>query len=717
LTGGTEGANVLNTAEFTDDGLQYQANLQPQILTVGTPLVLNAGLALTGTQFKGITEATGGLSTMSATNYPVAFLRALDSERVIALLSDPAVPWSATTYKSAAIAAEFPRGYVMASVITNGISSPAVLVPSLLDTTTTAAAATVAYSPAAQNVTLNATVASSGGTVGEGNVTFHVKNGATLIGTAVQSTTVSNGVASVIYALPAGTTSGTYTIVATYGNAINFASSSDTTKALTISPYVTTTLSSNQTVPYSSAAQNVTLNALVTSSVAVNQGTVTFQLMNGATNVGVATVSTQVVEGAASVSYVLPAGTPVGTYTLIATYGNGTNFATSTDHVHLLTITPAATTTTASNQTCVYSSASQNVTLSATVNANGSTVNEGTVTFQLMNGATNVGVAVTSGTVSSGSASVSYALVAGTQVGAYTISAIYTPGSNFVGSSDNSKSLNVTYLSITIASNPTATPNPVLVNQSVSFSGAASGGTNALVYSWNFGDGTSASGASVSHVYSPAGTYSAVLSVTDGVTTEHSDISVLVNPLVSVIGSDVDSDGDGFSDSFENFVGTDPSNTASAPATGLIGALGLGKATIKLNFAKSVGDNIALNGTLNVPQGFNATGAVVYFDAGGIYKKLTLDRNGSAKSGNDSFKIALKSKNGIVQENPVAAFSATFMKGNFANALATVSQLNNANLTNVMRTVTFAVIFNNSALLKNQSMIYTAKQNKTGSAK
>src|SRR5439155_27352533 len=62
-----------------------------------------------------------------------------------------------------------------------------------------------------------------------------------------------------------------------------------------------------------------------------NAGTVTFQVKNGATNVGSAVMSGTVSGGAASVTYSLPAGTAVGPYTIVATYNPSTNFTDSTD--------------------------------------------------------------------------------------------------------------------------------------------------------------------------------------------------------------------------------------------------------------------------------------------------------------------------------------------------------------------------------------------------
>ncbi len=76
------------------------------------------------------------------------------------------------------------------------------------------------------------------------------------------------------------------------------------------------------------------------------------------------------------------------------------------------------------------------------------------------------------------------------------------------------------------------------VGQSVTFSGSASYDIDAgdsLVYSWNFGDSTSASGVSVSHVFAGAGTYTVTLTVTDSAgATAQDALTVVVNPVPTV---------------------------------------------------------------------------------------------------------------------------------------------------------------------------------------
>ncbi len=94
-------------------------------------------------------------------------------------------------------------------------------------TTTTPANKSTTVSPAAQNLTLNTSVTSQfGGTVNVGTVTFTVMDGSNVLGSPVQSGTVTGNAASASYSLPAGTPAGSYSITADYAAAGNLAPSS-----------------------------------------------------------------------------------------------------------------------------------------------------------------------------------------------------------------------------------------------------------------------------------------------------------------------------------------------------------------------------------------------------------------------------------------------------------------------------------------------------------
>ncbi|HEY7424816.1 MAG TPA: Ig-like domain-containing protein, partial [Gemmataceae bacterium] len=134
------------------------------------------------------------------------------------------------------------------------------------------------------------------------------------------------------------------------------------------------------------------------------------------------------------------------------------NTADTSNHASAL-IAPlgaSATSTSASSATAPFSSSTQTVNLSATVTSSGGTVNEGSVTFTILQGTTVIGTA-TSGPVSDGQASVSYSLPGGTAAGTYTIEADYSDDSgSFAASSDNTQTLAVGSATSTSASSATA---------------------------------------------------------------------------------------------------------------------------------------------------------------------------------------------------------------------------------------------------------------------
>jgi hypothetical protein len=190
----------------------------------------------------------------------------------------------------------------------------------------------------------------------------------------------------------------------------------------------------------------VTLTATVTSSgLGINEGTVTFSIFQGGTQVGTSVTSNTVSDGTANAVYTVPAGLPLGTYTIQAVYNPGPDYQASSDNTHTLTVAifTAATTTVVTDATVPFSENSQTVTLNATVTGGAAPVSEGTVTFSVFEGTTQIGASVTSGTVSNGAAVAIYSLPAGQTAGTYTVQAIYNPGPDYLTSSDDSHTLTV----------------------------------------------------------------------------------------------------------------------------------------------------------------------------------------------------------------------------------------------------------------------------------
>jgi len=79
-------------------------------------------------------------------------------------------------------------------------------------------------------------------------------------------------------------------------------------------------------------------------------------------------------------------------------------------------------------------------------------------------------------------------------------------------------------------------PSTLLVNDAVSFTGTAVGGIAPYTFSWNFGDGGSATGLTVTHAYTTAGTFTTTLKVTDsagGSAKSSQTIPVTSNPALA----------------------------------------------------------------------------------------------------------------------------------------------------------------------------------------
>ncbi|HEX6717410.1 MAG TPA: lamin tail domain-containing protein [Pyrinomonadaceae bacterium] len=104
----------------------------------------------------------------------------------------------------------------------------------------------------------------------------------------------------------------------------------------------------------------------------------------------------------------------------------------------------AATTTTVSDASAVYSASAQTVALSATVTTAAGTVNEGTVTFTVRDASNNVIGSPVVGSVSGGVATANYTLPAGTTPQALTITGAFS-GGTFTAPSTDTATLSVSF--------------------------------------------------------------------------------------------------------------------------------------------------------------------------------------------------------------------------------------------------------------------------------
>ena len=126
VAGGSPGGlgESLTSAELFDLGLGFNPAWQPQVSGLNSPLTLEGSFAVTGAQFRGISEASGGNSSQdSPADYPLLQLHALANEqtRFVSVTN-----WTTNSLATVAVT-NFPAGWALATVFANGIPSPPTL--------------------------------------------------------------------------------------------------------------------------------------------------------------------------------------------------------------------------------------------------------------------------------------------------------------------------------------------------------------------------------------------------------------------------------------------------------------------------------------------------------------------------------------------------------------------------------------------------------------
>ena len=264
---------------------------------------------------------------------------------------------------------------------------------------------------------------------------------------------------------------------------------------------------------------------------------------------------------------------------------------------------------------------------------------------------------------------------------------------------------------------PSAVPNPAGVNQPVQFTAAASEtGNDTLSYAWTFGDGSVGTGAAPIHRFAVAGSYTAMVTVSD---TRGGSIqgSAAIQINAPVVGIGNDSDGDGFSDDFENAFGSDPNNPLSTPLNGQFAAsaqqpLNVQKLVTRLNFIRKGNDSIQMRGLLVLQAGFVPAGSKLAVDIAGVNRVFQLDAHGHAKGG---FSLQLKTIKGVVNAQ-VAPFTLSLIRGDFTALLAR-SGLANSEIKSRPLALNVALVFNGTVYQANVPQIYSAHAGRNGSTK
>jgi PKD repeat protein len=94
--------------------------------------------------------------------------------------------------------------------------------------------------------------------------------------------------------------------------------------------------------------------------------------------------------------------------------------------------------------------------------------------------------------------------------GSYTVTVTATDSTGITATDSDVVTIELTPLAVSFEAFPAAAP------LTIDFTGSVQGGTGPYTFSWDFGDGTSDTGETISHTYATDGTYNVILTVTDG---------------------------------------------------------------------------------------------------------------------------------------------------------------------------------------------------------
>jgi O-glycosyl hydrolase len=345
--------------------------------------------------------------------------------------------------------------------------------------TSTALTATQNSSSTGTTVTLTATVTVTGSaaTAPTGTVTFY--DGTTMLGTQTLS---AGSAATATAAYTTSTLAGgsTHSYTATFAGTSSLSTSTSTPVAFTVTvagPAPTSTMLAANPNP-STAGATVTLTATVTSPGGMPTGTVNF--LDGATNIGMGTLTNGVATFSTSTLAVGAA------HSLTASYAGDATFSPSAAGVSLV-VNPVAPSVPASTTLMLAATpnpvaAGATVAIVATIASPGGTPT-GTISFS--DGATSLGTA----TLVNGVAMLSTnALPAGTN----SITATYAGNSSYAAATSNAVSLVVTTAGIATTTALSVTPGPVAAGASVTLTATVTSSNTGMVPtgSVSFYDGT-----------------------------------------------------------------------------------------------------------------------------------------------------------------------------------------------------------------------------------
>lgn len=227
------------------------------------------------------------------------------------------------------------------------------------------------------------------------------------------------------------------------------------------------------------------------------------------------------------------------------------------------------------------------------------------------------------------------------------------------------------------ASGISVSPQPLVAGVEATLSAVATDAENdPISIAWDFGDGSSATGATVTHTFAVSGMYSIQVTASDKFGGSGTQLQMVVFPSAGE---------------------SNPRETLLVKSVSL-----------KMNFAADKHSSLKLTGTLPAPKGFAPAQAIVHVTLGGYDHMFTLDARGASLD--KKLKIQLSKNNGPLK------FSLTIDGAEF-EPLRQAFPNANIPLPGKLIMLPLSVKLGEVTELQLVGILYTAKEGKSGAGK